>query len=120
MSAVCEADHREFVIYSWVLLRLLPEYGGALSYHISKHDRVQRGEPEGASLAELQEHSGDVFHWHVRVENKRVLTWLRWDPTLGDRTQQLSHRHWGTPDVDDARKECHRVESGQRLGALLG
>jgi len=69
MPAFYEADHGEFVVHSWVLLYLL-EYRGAISNHISERDWVQRGEPEGASPAELQERSGDVFLWHVRVWEK--------------------------------------------------
>ena len=67
----------------------------------------------------MQERSGDVFLWHVRVWNK-LLACLRRDPALGDRTLQFFDRHRGTRDVDHARKERHRVESGQGLRALLG
>jgi len=45
---------------------------------------------------------------------------LRRDPALGDHALQFFNRHWGIRDIDDARKECHRVESGEGLRALLG
>ena len=69
----------------------------------------------------MEERSGDVFLWHVRVGNK-LLARLRRDPALGDRALQFFDRHRGMRNVDDARKERRRVESGQGVGprALLG
>ena len=111
-----EADDWEHVIRGRALRR--PEHSGAPSNHIGKQDRVQCGELEGASPAEMQEDLDDVFLGHVRIRDEEV-PYLRGDLIPRDGLAQLSQRQGGICDVDDTSQETHRVEGGQGWGALL-
>lgn len=101
-----QANDRKHVIHGWALRHL--ESRGTPSNHNGQRDRVQCGEPEAASPAEMQEDLDDVFLVHVRTGIREV-PYIRGNLVPRDGLAQFFHGQGGIRDVDDARQETHGV-----------
>lgn len=105
-SVLHQADDWKHVCHGRALRH--QESRGAPSNHIGQRERVQCGEPDAASLAEMQEDLDDISLVHV-ITGNREKRCIRGNLVHRGGIAQPFQGQGGVRDVNDTRQETHGV-----------